>query len=293
MNLAAVAAAIGSALLFGLTSALQHRAASRATRHPPLHPGLLGQLVTDRVWLLGGACDVGAIVLQAWALHGAPVSLVQPILVLGLPCAALLSDLLARRTPSWREGVTCVVCGLSVAGLAVVAEPHGGAVAVPTGRWLPVVAATTAVAVLLQLVRVGHQPAVRHAVAAGISLGLASVLLRMVLVNLGHVPVVSLLAPGAFLLAVGGLGLLASQTAFQHGSLAGPLAALTVTEPIVAALGGVGILHEQLRLGSHLPVLVVAVVTGVGSVLLLSRTQATSSGSVPEARSVSEARERG
>jgi drug/metabolite transporter (DMT)-like permease len=273
LTVAALASAAGSALLYGLTSALQHRAANRMPRRSALHPALLGRLLTDPVWLLGAACEAGAILFQALALRAAPVSLVQPVLVLGLPCAVLFSHLLARESPSWRDVGTCVVCALSVAALVVLTEPRGGTSTASTAQWFPAVAVTTAAAVVILFIPAGRHRSTRTAISAGINLGVASILLRLLLTGYGHEPTARLLLPGGTLLAVAALSLLASQSAFQHGTLAAPLAALTVTEPVIAATGGVLILHEELQIGDHLLATVLTAVAALTSVVLLAHTR--------------------
>jgi drug/metabolite transporter (DMT)-like permease len=277
-----VSSAAISALLFGLATALQHVAAGRADRRPPLHPGLLRHLVTDRVWLLGGVCDAVATGLQVVALVGAPVTLVQPILVLGLPCAVLLRDLLGRRRPGWRDIAACLLCALSVAVLVILTEPRseGGR---PTTGWLLVVGAALAVAAALPRTVHGHRAtALVTAATAGVALGLSSVLLRVILTGLGHRDLTSLLFPFVLLLAAGALGLLASQSAFQYGALAAPLSLLTITEPVVAATTAVVLLQERLRVdGPRLPAVCLAVAVCVWAVVLLARSQAMQSAPRP------------
>ncbi len=264
--------ATGSALLFGVTSALQHTAAGRASRRAPLDPGLLRDLLRDRLWLLGSACDVGAVALQAVALRAAPVLFVQPLLALGLPCAVLVRDLLQRRRPAWRDVVTCLASALSVAALVIITEPRGSAVVPTTAQLLAVAAILATIAVLPRLARRDRPTALLAAGSAGVALGLGAVLLRLVTSGWGSLPYGRLLLSIALLLAAGTLGLLATQSAFQYGPLAAPLALLTVVEPGSAAVGGRTILDEQLVLtGVRLPAACVAAALGIATVIILAR----------------------
>jgi threonine/homoserine efflux transporter RhtA len=66
------------------------------------------------------------------------------------------------------------------------------------------------------------------------------------------------------------------QLAFQAGDLPASLPILTVVEPVVAALLGVTLLHEQLQAsGVRLSVLMLCVVAMAASTMALSRAQAT------------------
>ena len=97
------------------------------------------------MWLVGLACDLGAFLLQFWALdHGALV-LVQPLLVSGLlfalPLGALISKERMRRD-DWM-GAALVVVGLSA--FLIVAQPDRGSADAAPRVWImlvPVVLAT-------------------------------------------------------------------------------------------------------------------------------------------------------
>jgi drug/metabolite transporter (DMT)-like permease len=242
---AAVAAALGSATLFALASALQHREAGSVA--PAAGPGLLVTLAKRPVWLLGGLADIGGVALQAVALGLGSVALVQTLLVAGLPLAAVLSAALAHRRLRPHEVAGLALCtgGLALLGPTLSSTPSGHD---PSRASAAVAGAAVAVVVLLLLAlrrRPRFGPAAAGA-AAGAVIGTGSVLLAVAAGRFGDWPALfgSWAVYGA--VAVGLLGLLLAQVAFQTGDLGAPLAALSVVEPVVAVVLAVTVLHEQL-----------------------------------------------
>src|SRR5215212_6282083 len=122
----AVAGALGSALCFATSSALQQRGAARAPRGSGLHLNLLAHLVTRPVWLFGLTAAIGTFVLQAIALGSGELVLVQPLLIVGLLFALPLSVLLERRRPSLLEWRWAVVLVIGIAIFLLAAAPKTG-----------------------------------------------------------------------------------------------------------------------------------------------------------------------
>lgn len=271
---AAVGVSLASAASFGLASALQHEQAGQHERSP----SLVLTLARRPRWLVGIAVDVLAVALQAVALGLGAVSLVQPLLVAGLPVAVALSALLAHRRLHRSETVGLVLC---VAGLVLL----GPALATTRTSRVPtlhdaaiagvVVAAVTGGLLLAARVRPRREPAL-SGTAAGVVIGAGSVLLA---VCAGRVDDLSglLRSPVPYAaVAVGLLGLAMSQAAFQTGALSAPLAALSVAEPVVAVALAVTVLHEQLpRSAASVAATVGGALLAVAGVLVLSRTVET------------------
>lgn len=241
----AVAAALGSAALFALASALQHREAGAV--ETSARPGLLVTLAQRPLWLLGGAADVAAVALQALALGLGSVALVQTLLVAGLPLAVVLSAALAHRRLHRREVVGLALCtvGLALLGPSLSSTPSGHQ---PDRGAALLAGAVVAVVVggLLALRDRGRFGAAASGAAAGAVVGAGAVLLAVAAGRFGHWS--ALLGSWALYgaVAVGLLGLLLSQVAFQTGDLGAPLAALSVVEPVVAVALAVTVLHESL-----------------------------------------------
>ena len=241
----AVAAALGAAALFGLAAALQHQEA-RAVE-TSASPSLLVTLARRPLWLAGMAADILAVGLQALALSLGSVALVQTLLVAGLPLAAVLSALLAHRRLHRHEVVGLVLCslGLALLGPALSSTPLGQA----PSRSDAVVAGVIVGGVVLPLLALRGRPrfgGLFAGAAAGIVIGAGSVLLAVTAGRFGDWS--ALFGSWALYatIAVGLLGLLLAQVAFQTGELGAPLAALSVVEPVVAVLLAVAVLHETL-----------------------------------------------
>ena len=268
---AAVVAGLGSAGCFGLASALQHEQAGQHERSA----GLVLALARRPRWLIGAVADVVAVVLQAVALGLGAVSLVQPLLVAGLPVAVALSAGLEHRRLHRSERIGLGLCtagllllgpALSTTGTSRVPTLHDGAVAAVV---------VTVAAVGLLLIAYG-QPRVEAAamgLAAGVAIGAGSVLLAVCAGRVDDLPgLFSSVVPYAAVV-VGLLGLVLSQAAFQTGALGAPLAALSVAEPAVSVVLAVMVLHERLpgsptRVGAALAGTILA----VAGVLVLSRS---------------------
>lgn len=267
----AVVAALGSAGSFGLASALQHEQAAQHERRA----GLVLALARRPRWLVGVAADVLAVVLQAVALGLGAVSLVQPLLIAGLPVAVALSAALEHRRLHRSEGVGLGLCtaglallgpALSTTGTSRVPTLHDGAVAA-------VVVGAAAVGLLL----IAHgQPRLAPAamgLAAGVVIGAGSVLLAVCAGRVDDLPGLFRSVVPYAAVAVGLLGLVLSQAAFQTGALGAPLASLSVAEPAVSVVLAVLVLHERLpRSPAHAAAAVAGTVLAVAGVLALSRS---------------------
>jgi drug/metabolite transporter (DMT)-like permease len=249
MSAGAVAAALGAAALFGLASALQHQEVHAVERS--VHPGLLLTLAKRPLWVAGMAADGGAVGLQALALGLGSVALVQTLLVAGLPLAALLSALLAHRRLRTAElaGLGLCSAGLGLLGPALSSTPASG----DPSRTDALLAGLVVAAVVLPLLALRARPrfgGVLAGAAAGAVIGAGSVLLSVAAGRFGDWSAFfgSWALYGA--IAVGGVGLLLAQVAFQTGDLGAPLAALSVAEPLVSVVLAVTVLHETLPTGS-------------------------------------------
>jgi uncharacterized membrane protein len=272
----ALGAALGSAFAFGMASALQHNESGRVGQRAALDPGLLGALARRPWWLVGFAADGLAVLLQAVALRYGPVTLVQPLLVAGLPAAVLLSCALARRHMYRDEVVGVLLCTLGLCAIGPTAATVG--LAPQARRGAAIVAAVVLTALTLALLALASRrrsaAGISTGAAAGIVTGAGSVLLAVCAARVDNPARLMLsIAPYATVV-VGLLGLLLSQAAFQTGSLGAPLAALSVVEPVVAVVLAVVVLHERLPTSVlSVSVGLVGVVLAVTGVLVLARSQ--------------------
>ena len=240
------ALAVGAALCFAVCSVLQHR----ETGHVDRQGVRLLLRLAQRPWFLFAVLiEVSGLVLQSIALGNGALIVVQPLLVTGLLFAVPLSAITDRRRVAPRElwGAVATVVGLAL--FLTVGSPSKGANTFAVSRalavGLPHVALATVAGVWAQVWRS----------ARGILLGLTSGLLYGTSGGLLKVVVHRLSDQGfdglvhwqtLVLVAMGGVSVVTTQSAFQAGGLGAPLAVLTLAEPLSAVLVGAAVLHERL-----------------------------------------------
>lgn len=269
--------ALAAACLIGVGFVVQQHAAYREPLGEILHLRLLGHLARKRLWLVGIAAMVCGQVLSAVALGKADVSLVEPVLATSLIFALVFAHLLYREPLNrtvWRGGLLVAVGSGLFLGFG---RPHAGRPAGPESvRWLAAAAVVTfAVVIVLSAgPRSLRTKAMLLAAAAGMLYGVQDVVTRSSLLVLRH-------GWGALLrswepyvvVAVGVVGLLLAQSAFDAAPLRISLPATTAVEPLTGILLGVLIFYERLRLS---PTALAAEVAGllmmVGGIVVLGRS---------------------
>lgn len=234
---------------FALGSVLQHHAARRVATHPLGDPRLLLRLLRRPLWLFGRMLALAGFAVQALALRYGPLSYVQPLMVSGMFLSVPLEARLDRRPANHREVRAVLIAGLGLAVFLIAAAPTSGDSRPADSGWAAVLAVTAGL-VALCLVATRSHPAgtgTYLGVATGIVFGVTAALLKTGVTSLDRGPV-HLLTDWALYALVGtiALGLVLSQNAFQSGSLAAPLTAFTLTEPIIAMGIGVGAFHEHI-----------------------------------------------
>jgi hypothetical protein len=254
----AIALAVLASVGFAGAAVLQHRAVAAQSDTAP-DDGTSDTLslrgmraVTRRPgWLLGLGLAAGGSTLHAVALVLAPLSVVQPVGVLAVPIAVVLTALRTRRRPA--RGVLVGVA-LSVAGVAAfVGIAAGTAVSTPAPNGSTLFAGVVVAGIVLVLAAIGYARTgwvrcVSCAMAGAVAFGLVSALVRAVsqTVTSGE----SFILDPAVLTAL--IGVVAAvlvggwlvQQAFASGPPEVVVACLTVVDPIVAVLLGVVLLGE-------------------------------------------------
>jgi hypothetical protein len=284
-GLAIVLALLGAGCFAG-AAVLQHSAVSAGSRRDEDdRPGKVLSLrglreITRRPgWLAGLALAGGGSVLHATALVLAPLSVVQPLGVLAVPIAVLLTAMRTDRRPA--PGVMVGVL-LSVAGVAVfVGATAGTAVSSPPPDQATLIASLIVAAVVLALaalglVRSGWVRCVACAMAGAAAFGLVSALVRAVSQSVvaGDVgplelPVLAAVAGIAAAVLVGGWLV---QQAFASGPPEVVIACLTVVDPIVAVLLGAVLLGEGVATPAETWLLLAgAAITATAGVIALAR----------------------
>ncbi|MEO8850314.1 MAG: DMT family transporter [Allobranchiibius sp.] len=221
------------------------------------------------IWGAGIATIAVGFALQALALANGPLSVVQLVILMELPFTLLLAwPVLGGRL---RAGEWSAIAAMTV-GLVVVLfslSPNGGNPFAPNlPTWLIGLALTTALVIVLLAVGQRSGPAARTAlfgVAAGAASGLIAVLVKAVVVAFdgGFLAVIGTWQSWVLIAAAVG-GFLLLQNALQAGRLAASQPGITLANPAVALVWGIGLFHEHTRTGWWL------VGAGLGAALLAS-----------------------
>jgi drug/metabolite transporter (DMT)-like permease len=284
-GLAIVLALLG-AVCFAGAAVLQHGAVSAGSRRDEDdRPGRVLSLrglreITRRPgWLAGLALAGGGSTLHATALVLAPLSVVQPLGVLAVPIAVLITAMRTDRRPA--PGVVVGVL-LSIAGVAVfVGAAAGTAVSSPPPDQATLIASLVVAGVVLALAALGFARSgwircVACATAGAAAFGLVSALVRAVSqsviagdVGPFELPVLAAVAGIAAAVLVGGWLV---QQAFASGPPEVVIACLTVVDPIVAVLLGAVLLGEGAATPADTWLLLAgAAVTATAGVIALAR----------------------
>jgi drug/metabolite transporter (DMT)-like permease len=246
----AVPVSIGAAASFAVANVAQMRAARRPETTRTLDPHLLVRLGTDPLWLAGLGASIVGFALEATALAVAPVVLVQPLIVAELLFALPLAAAVGGRRLGRREWAGAVLVTLGLIAFVVIVRPTDSAASASWRTWLLIVCVIAGLVALLLYAaerRDGVKQTSAFAAAAGVSLGLLSVLTKMTMRDFGNrgLGAFATLAPWA-VITVGIIGLWLAQTAFRSGPLAVSLPLIDVGEPLVASLVAAMVFGEQL-----------------------------------------------
>ncbi|MFD9931825.1 hypothetical protein ACFWZ6_01665 [Streptomyces massasporeus] len=265
--LIAVALSLVSAVAYAAAAVAQERLASRSPGAGTL------RLLGSGAWWWSVGLNASAALLHVVALRYGPLTVVQPLGALTLVAAVPMGARLAGRRVSaveWK-GTALTLLGLGAILVTASGPEPDDVLSVPEA--LAVAGATAALIGVLS--RPGARPGLRHASASGLASGVASALTQTVTVAATDRsgPVLSVQVVGVALLvaAFAAGGLLLSQTAYR-GGLGGPLAMVTLANPLAAAVIGLSLLGERLQGG---PAGVLLALSGAGlaswGVVLLSR----------------------
>ncbi|WP_028935884.1 DMT family transporter [Pseudonocardia spinosispora] len=270
-----------AAACFGLASALQHLSAWRVRRRSPV--GLLVELAGKRTWLAGIAAQATGVALHLVAVNLGPLSIVQPVLTVGLVVALGLQRLAGRPiSPRSMRGAAVVVLGLAVF-LAVAPDSPPDP---PAGveQWVPgllLAGIVLTVTLIGGLIRSGVTRCLCFGAAAGVLMATSAALAKAwgaILLLDGLTGLV-----GSWQLwtavACGACGTLLSQAAFQAGPLGGSLAVMMAIDPVIGVCLGVVVFGEPFATGDSMVVRLLGLgLTLVGVGLLATSARTTSSG---------------
>jgi drug/metabolite transporter (DMT)-like permease len=247
---AGVAAAVGAALVLGVTSVAEQRSTKRVKEERTGSPRILLDLVRQPLWDIAIVGTIIGFALQVVGLKYAPLAVVEPILVFDLIFAVLISSYLRRSAdPVMLAGV--VACAVGVAGFLFIARPTAGTgtVSLAEAIWLAVgvVAAVTGCLMVGQSSETVRPLAL--AMATGVCYGLSAFLIKLVTSEASHGGFVHVLTnwPIYALAIAGPVGFVLNQDAFQSGTFIAPVMAIIVaSDPLISILLAYVLLNEKL-----------------------------------------------
>jgi drug/metabolite transporter (DMT)-like permease len=247
---AGVAAAVGAALVFGVTSVAEQRSTKRVKQERTGSPKILLDLVRQPLWDIAIVGTVIGFALQVVGLKYAPLAVVEPILVFDLVFAVLIAAYLRRSAdPLMLAGVGACVVG--VAGFLTIARPTAGTgtVGLAGAIWLAI-GAVAAVAICLV---VGQSSETLRplgmALATGVCYGVSAFLIKLVTAEASHGGFGHVLAnwPIYALAIAGPVGFVLNQDAFQSGTFIAPvMAIITAADPLISIALAFFLLNEKL-----------------------------------------------
>jgi drug/metabolite transporter (DMT)-like permease len=248
---AVVVLALAAAACYGTAAVLQHQAAS-SQPHLALRADLFWRLVRHPRWLFSNVLDFCGYVFQVWALRTGPLTLVEPLLVVGLVIAFPVSAWLGHRRVSGKEtAAAAVVTGGLVLFLAVARPRPGHPQPSDLGLVLLSVVAGLVVGGAWMWARPSDADRRRAglvmAVGSGIAFGYmaATTSLAWQAIRHGTLHALASWEPYAVLVSAAAGGLLA-QGAFNSGKLRLSLPTMTVVQPLVAIAIGLVLFGERI-----------------------------------------------
>jgi drug/metabolite transporter (DMT)-like permease len=268
-------AAGGASACFEVSYALQALEARRVEVFRTVQITLFARLARRRLWLGAIALAVAGWPLQLLALSLAPLTLVQPVLALGVVVLLVLAARMLHERIRARELVCCAGIVVGVAGIAWAAPPRSDSHAGPVALGLALAGLGAFVAAPYVAAAAGRAlPALWLVIAAGAGDAWAAFGAKIVVDELSKGTWLAVAVFGAASAAALGAGLLSETFALQHypASRVGPaVMAMQVAIPVVLAplVGGEN--WSETPLGGGVLLVSLALVTVSGIALTASR----------------------
>ena len=215
---------------------------------------LLRHVVRRPIWYVGFAAMIGSFGFQATALGFGGLSVVQPLMVSELLFLVLILRVWFGSPLGWREAIGTVLTVAGLAGFLAMSNAGGGTTFPTTTGWaIVIVVCSGAVLACVACTRLRASRAWRSAwfgAAAAISFSLSAAFTKAttILFSNGFWQIFGHWQPYALVLA-GIAGLILTQDAFHAGPITASQATLTIVDPIVSIVIGVGLFGDELRGG--------------------------------------------
>lgn len=247
------AVCVTAALCLGLGFVLQQHAAQSAPASDFLRFRLLLDLVRKPIWVGGIAAMVAGQLLSGFALSRADVSLVEPLLTANLLFALVIARLIYRQPLGFHEWAGALLLSGGVTAFIVAGQPNGGN---PEGdsvtRWALAIGIGSLAYLCVWAARkqqLGAPKAMLLATGAGLLYGIQDGLTRRTTRDFhGHLTTFLTHWSPYVLVAIGIVGILLAQSAFEAGPLRASLPPITAAEPLSGIAVGVVVFQEHIRL---------------------------------------------
>ena len=217
---------------------------------------LLRHALKRPIWYVGLAAMIGSFLFQATALGFGSLSVVQPLMVTELVFLVVILRVWFGSPLGWREATGTVLTVAGLAGFLAMSNTGGGTTFPTTSGWVIVTAvcfAAIVICVVCTRLRSRSSRSWRSAwfgAAAAISFSLSAAFTKAttILFSNGFWQIFEHWEPYAIVVA-GLAGLVLTQDAFHAGPITASQATLTIVDPIVSVVIGVGLFDDDLRGG--------------------------------------------
>jgi hypothetical protein len=252
----AVATAVASALVLGISSIADQRSTKRVESRRALSPRIVMDLVRQPLWLAAIGANIVGFALQVVALSFGSLALVQPILACDLMFAVLIlwyrghrANLKFPKVKHLLAGVAATTVG--VVGFLAIGQPSGGSTQARFGILPPLAIGIVVVAggCLAVAARNRNLRPLALALACGVCYGVAAFLIKLLTSEFGGgLGQVFTNWPIYVFAVVGPAGYILNQDAFQQGTLLAPVQAIiSAADPVISIALGTGWLAVRLR----------------------------------------------
>jgi drug/metabolite transporter (DMT)-like permease len=242
--------AVLGALANAVTTILQRMGVETAPAETTMRLSLLTYALRRKVWLVGFGVMICGFLLQAFALHFGPLTVVQPIFTLELPFLIAILWLWFAQRLSWREwlGAFGAAGGLSL--FLIAAHPGGGTETPDLHGWITVtLACMSAITVALLLTRIGSAAwkAAMFGAAGAIDFALTAAFIKQMTNEIAARGWGFLATWPPYAVAVAGvMGVFLVQNAFHSGPVTASQATLVIVDPLAAIAIGIGLFGDSL-----------------------------------------------
>jgi hypothetical protein len=250
----AIPLAVCAALCNALTTIFQRLGVETAPENAERGLKLLRHVMRRPIWYLGLVAMVGSFGFQATALGFGGLTVVQPLMVSELVFLVLILRVWFGTPLGWREASGTVLTVAGLASFLAMTNAGGGTTFPTTSGWIIVICACAGgVGICVACTGLSSSRPWRSAwfgSAAAISFSLSAAFTKAttILFANGFWQIFTYWEPYAIVVA-GLAGLILTQDAFRAGPITASQATLTIVDPIVSIVIGVGLFDDELRGG--------------------------------------------